>query len=72
MYIKKIQLQNYGPIENLLIEPKFDSTGNPLPLLLLRKNGTGKTLFLGNILDSFIEFRKKNIMKCLKSVVIIF
>lgn len=58
MYIKKIQMQNYGSIKLLDIEPKFDETGNPLPLVLIGKNGSGKTLFLSNILDSFIEFRK--------------
>lgn len=51
-------MQNYGSIKLLDIEPKFDETGNPLPLILIGKNGSGKTLFLSNILDSFIEFRK--------------
>lgn len=58
MYIERIKLQNYGTIEQLDIQPKFDENGNPLPLILIGKNGSGKTLLLSNILDSFIEFRK--------------
>lgn len=58
MYIKKIQIQNNGPVENLLIEPLFAANGNPLPLLLIGKNGSGKTLLLSNILDSFVELKK--------------
>jgi len=58
MYIKRIKLQNYGTIEQLDIQPKFDENDNPLPLILIGKNGSGKTLLLSNILDSFIEFRK--------------
>jgi Predicted ATP-binding protein involved in virulence len=59
MYIKKIQIQNNGPIDNLLIEPLFAANGNPFPLLLIGKNGSGKTLLLSNILDSFVELKKK-------------
>lgn len=59
MYIKKIQIHNSGPIENLFIEPLFAANGNPFPLLLIGKNGSGKTLLLSNILDSLVELKKK-------------
>lgn len=59
MYLKKIEIKNFGPIQDLVVEPAFKSDGTPMPLLLIGKNGSGKTLFLGNILDSFIECKKK-------------
>jgi len=58
MYIKQIEIHNYGPIENLNISPSFDEIGNPLPLIILGKNGSGKTLLLSNIVDSLVEIKK--------------
>lgn len=58
MYLKKIEIKNFGPISQLLVEPRFNTNGNPYPLLLIGKNGSGKTLFLSNILDSFIEYKR--------------
>jgi predicted ATP-binding protein involved in virulence len=58
MYIKQIEIQNLGAIENLNIEAQFDEQGNPYPIILVGKNGTGKTLLLSNILDSFIELKR--------------
>ncbi|TAD96035.1 MAG: hypothetical protein EAZ97_14655 [Bacteroidetes bacterium] len=57
LYIKQIEIQNLGAIENLNIEAQFDQ-GNPYPIILVGKNGTGKTLLLSNILDSFIELKR--------------
>ena len=58
MYIKQIEIQNLGAIENLNIEAQFDEQGNPYPIVLMGKNGTGKTLLLSNILDGFIELKR--------------
>lgn len=59
MYIKQIKFENYGPISNLEITPKFDENGNPKPIVLIGKNGSGKTLLLGNILDGLIELKRQ-------------
>lgn len=59
MYIKEIKIENYGPIINLDITPKFDDNGNPKPIVLIGKNGSGKTLLLGNILDGLIELKRQ-------------
>lgn len=59
MYIKQIKLENYGPISNLEITPKFDENGKPKPIVLIGKNGSGKTLLLGNILDGLIELKRE-------------
>jgi predicted ATP-binding protein involved in virulence len=59
MYIKEIKIENYGPITNLDITPKFDDNGKPKPIVLIGKNGSGKTLLLGNILDGLIELKRQ-------------
>ena len=58
MYLKEIEIQNYGAIENLKYSFPFDETGNPLPVILIGKNGSGKTLVLSNILHSLIENKR--------------
>ncbi|WP_142785919.1 AAA family ATPase [Changchengzhania lutea] len=59
MYIKNLKFQNYGPISNLDIQPKFKENGNPKPIVFIGKNGSGKTLLLGNILDGLIELKRQ-------------
>lgn len=59
MYIKEIKFENYGPISSLDITPKFDANGKPKPIVLIGKNGSGKTLLLGNILDGLIELKRE-------------
>ena len=56
MYLKKIVCENMGPISYVDIEPGFTEEGNPKPLILVGKNGTGKSILISNIVDSFFEF----------------
>lgn len=59
MYIKEIKFKDYGPISQLDITPQFDQNGNPKPIVIIGKNGSGKTLLLGNLLDSLIELKRQ-------------
>ena len=59
MYIKHIKFENYGPITKLDLKPNLSSNGQPRPLVFIGKNGSGKTLVLGNILDSLIEMKRQ-------------
>lgn len=63
MYVKHIKIQNFGTISNLDITPKFDENNNPLPTIIVGKNGAGKTLLIGNILDGIIELKRKKYTK---------
>jgi len=63
MYIKKILIQNFGPIENVTIDAPFDETNNPLPLVLVGTNGSGKTSVIANIIDAFVELKRKKYKK---------
>ncbi|WP_294483366.1 AAA family ATPase [uncultured Ruminococcus sp.] len=59
MYFKSIDINNYGCIEHLSYYFRFNSQGNPIPLVLIGENGSGKTLVLSCLTDSLIEFKRK-------------
>ena len=59
MYIKNISISNLGPIREFNLDLPFDNQGKPLPVVLVGTNGSGKTLLLANILDSFIEMKRR-------------
>ena len=67
MYLQEINVKNFGPISSFFYKPQFNDAGNPVPIVLIGKNGTGKTLLLSNIVDSFIE-TKKSIYDNIKEV----
>ena len=45
MYLTEIYLENTGPITKCHVKPPFDN-GNPLPIVIVGPNGSGKTIFL--------------------------
>ncbi len=57
MYLKNIKIHNYGPIEDFDYSFKFDD-GKPRPIVLIGKNGSGKSLVLANIVDSLVEIKR--------------
>ena len=59
MYLSNIHIENYGAIEHIEYKCKFDEEGNPLPIVLIGRNGCGKTLLLSNIIHSLIEMKRK-------------
>lgn len=59
MYIRKIEIKNYGCIENFNLTTNIDENGNPIPIVLIGENASGKTLLLSNIIDSFVEIKRK-------------
>lgn len=53
MYIKKIEIENVGPIEKLGID--FPMQGDrPKPVLIVGENGTGKSILLSHLVNSLI------------------
>ena len=59
MYIESIFCKDMGPISQAVIKPEFDSNGNPKPIVLVGTNGTGKSILLSSIVDSFYELGKE-------------
>ncbi len=59
MYLRECYIENVGPIEKLDISLSLNDSGNPKPIILVGKNGTGKTIFLAYVLDALAELAKK-------------
>ncbi len=59
MYFKKISMKSYGPIDNLSYTFREDKDGNPIPLIIIGRNGCGKTLLFSNIVDMLVETKRK-------------
>lgn len=56
MYLKNIFIENMGAIEKFsLVEHDLFINSNPKPIILLGKNGTGKTTLLSSIVDALYE-----------------
>lgn len=53
MYVKRIQIVNYGPIRNLDISLPSDDE-RPKPVLLVGENGSGKSILLSHIVNGMI------------------
>lgn len=58
MYLRKCFIENVGPIPKFDVELDLDSLGNPKPVIMVGKNGTGKTIFLAYFLDALAELAK--------------
>ena len=59
MYIRRIVCKNIGPLSSIDLAMPFNSDGTPKPLILVGENGSGKSTFLSNIVDSFYEIAHK-------------
>jgi len=59
MKIKNVRAKNIGPLENVKIRLPFYPDGKPKPVVLVGKNGSGKSLLLAYIADAFIEFERQ-------------
>ncbi len=53
MYVSRIQIQNNGPISRLDFAFPFDA-GSPKPVVLVGENGSGKSIFLSNIVNGLL------------------
>lgn len=54
MYAKRVQIINYGPIEQLDIELPFDGD-LPKPVVLVGGNGSGKSILLSHIVNGLVS-----------------
>lgn len=65
MYLKKIEIENIGPIDTKLeINLPFFKDGNekqtlPKPLIIVGKNGSGKSILLSYIIDNLLNFKRQ-------------
>lgn len=59
MYINNLYYKNIGPISDLKIQFRKNENGVPIPLVVVGKNGSGKSILLSNIVDAFYELGNK-------------
>ena len=59
MYIEEIDIENYGCIEKFNYKFKRNDSDKPVPLVIVGKNGTGKTLIISNLIDALVEIKRK-------------
>ena len=57
MVLRNISIRNYGPIDDLSYTFRFDKAGNPVPLVLIGKNGCGKTSLLKLIAGDKLDYQ---------------
>jgi energy-coupling factor transporter ATP-binding protein EcfA2 len=55
MYLKSIYCENNGPLRQFAFTLPFDENRLPKPLVLVGRNGSGKTTFLSTIADGLFE-----------------
>ncbi len=58
MYVKRVKLVNYGPIDQLDIEFPFEGDA-PKPVLLVGENGSGKSVLLSHIVNGLVLAKNK-------------
>lgn len=58
MYFKKIEIENVGPIDHLLVDFPIIESGNPKPLVIVGENGAGKSIFLSYLVNTLIAAKQ--------------
>lgn len=58
MYLKSIHNVNVGPIKDAKIIFPFNEDKLPKPVVIVGENGTGKSVLLSNVVDSFHEIAR--------------
>ena len=58
MYLRDCLLGSVGPIESVDVAFPVSEDGRPRPVVLVGRNGSGKTILLSHIVDALIEFAK--------------
>ncbi|MDO8811024.1 MAG: AAA family ATPase [Gallionella sp.] len=55
MYLRRLYIENIGPLRKLALEFHLTQEGNPKPVVLVGGNGSGKTNLLSIIADALFE-----------------
>lgn len=55
MYLRRLHIENIGPLRKLSLEFPIPQEGNPKPVVLVGGNGSGKTNLLSIIADALFE-----------------
>ncbi|AFZ59802.1 AAA family ATPase [Anabaena cylindrica FACHB-243] len=64
MYLKKVLLENVGPIDSLEIELPFNENSQPKPVIIVGENGSGKSIFLSYIVNALLFTQQELFDNC--------
>jgi hypothetical protein len=59
MFLKRIELENVGPIERCILNFPFDENGNPKPSVIVGENGSGKSIVISHIVNALFSARQE-------------
>ncbi len=59
MYLTNALVLNSGPLEDLELSFQFKANGDPKPIVIVGRNGSGKSNFLAFVTDALIELAAK-------------
>lgn len=54
MYFQRLKIENYGPLKDFDIQFPFSENGDPKPLIIVGKNGSGKSIFLSHLVNGLM------------------
>jgi len=60
MYLNSMMVENMGPIQRFVLHSSFTEKGHPKPIVLVGKNGSGKSIALSNIVDALHELGQQS------------
>lgn len=58
-YVEKIEFENVGPLAEIFFDFPFSENNNPKPVILVGKNGAGKSIFISHIVNAFLSAKQK-------------
>ncbi|MBD2626559.1 AAA family ATPase [Trichormus variabilis] len=64
MYLKKVLLENVGPIDRLEIELPFNQNSQPKPVIIVGENGSGKSIFISYIVNALLSIQQQIFDNC--------
>lgn len=59
MYVKRVEIENVGPLSELIINFDFNDNGTPKPVVIVGENGSGKSIFLSYLINSLTVMKQE-------------
>lgn len=59
MYFERVSIKSYGPVNSLSYTFRKNENGDPVPLIIIGRNGCGKTLLFSNMVDMLVEAKRE-------------
>ena len=64
MYLKRVLLENVGPLDFLDISLPFNENSRPKPVIFVGENGSGKSILLSYIINALLSAQQELFENC--------